>query len=258
MNPIRSRAASPSVLFSGFLGLLALSAVACTTETRYVTSSSGASGEMACDDECEPEAAVPASDEDDEADAPTTSGGKKKDGGAPKPSSKDGGTDAGSPPSSLGGATVAECQGTATLSVDFGGKQPKLKTGFAVYTQGHYEVYLYSRPLIDDYGYGGTSGEIKARLVIGGPTGTPNQYQGMFGVFEWSTQAGKWTNLAPPTDVTLVDIADYGVVDPTGLMCNGRLSGTVQALFSPNVAAVAAFDVPILTPSFPRSKAGPP
>ncbi len=70
--------------------------------------------------------------------------------------------------------------------------------------------------------------------------------------------AGKWTNLATPTDITLVNIVDYGGVDPTGLMCNGRLSGTVQALFSPNVPAVAAFDVPILTPSLPNSKAGPP
>lgn len=246
--------------------LVSFGAVACTA-TEYVTK--GADSSPTDPATSGPEDEMPPADEDVDgptdgddggtANPPKKDGGTTppKDGGAPPPP-KDGGPPPPPPPPPVGGATVAQCQGTSSIVADFGGTKPVLKTGFAIYTQGHYEVYLYSRPLIDDYAYGGTAGEFKARLIIGGPTGTPNQYQGMFGVFRWDVAQAKWSNLATPTDVTLVDITNYQVVDPTGLMCNGRLRGGIQALFSSSNPVVAAFDVPILTVSFPKTNPGPP
>jgi hypothetical protein len=131
-------------------------------------------------------------------------------------------------------------------------------SGFAARMAGQMNVFLYSRPTLSTMAYGGSPGEYKLRLLIGSPTSTPNQYQGQTGVFEWSTANAKWeTKVGGVADIVLVDIVDYNVVDPTGLMCNGKLRGVAQWL-SGSIAYVITFEVPILTTSFPGATAGPP
>ena len=133
-----------------------------------------------------------------------------------------------------------------------------MHSGFAARMAGQMNVFLYSRPTLSTMAYGGSAGEYKLRLLIGGPTGNPNEYQGQTGVFSWSVPNAKWETFAGgPADVVLVDIADYAVVDPTGLTCNGRLRGVAQWL-SGGTAYVISFEVPILTTSFPGANAGPP
>ena len=173
----------------------------------------------------------------------------------------DGGTDASAPDTgvvtSVGGATLNDCQGRTSLAANFNGATPTVTSGFAIYAGGQHEVYAYSRATVTDYAYGGQSGETKVRLLLPLITG-PGQYQGMMGVFSWDVAQGKWVNYATPTQTVIVTIASRNVVAPTGLMCNGWFVGRAEALFSPNNVVVLDFSVPLLTTSFPRSKPGPP
>ena len=158
---------------------------------------------------------------------------------------------------SVGGTTVAECQGQAALAANFNGATPTVTSGFAIYAGGQNEVYAYSRAAVTDYAYRGQAGETKVRLLLPHVTG-PGQYQGMMGVFAWDASQGKWVNYATPTQTVVVTIASASVVMPTGRMCNGWFVGRAEALFSPNNVVVLDFSVPLLTPSFPHSKPGPP
>lgn len=158
---------------------------------------------------------------------------------------------------SVGGATVDDCQGSTALAANFNGATPKVTSGFAIYAGGQNEVYAYSRATVTDYAYGGQAGETKVRLLLPHVTG-PGQYQGMMGVFSWDVAQGKWVNYATPTQTVVVTIASVNVVAGTGLMCNGWYIGRAEALFSPNNVVVLDFSVPLLTPSFPHSKPGPP
>lgn len=167
-----------------------------------------------------------------------------------------------SPPDAGGkgvGTTVAQCQGSTALVTTFT-SNPQVKSGFAIKAKGGgVEVYGYSWSPIVSYKYGGKPGAIKVRLVLGSQLGT-NRYQGMMGVFEWSTSQGKWVNLAPPSSVVTVTIAAYNpVANPGGLMCNGYITGSAEGLFNATDLVKFVFDVPLITTLFPGvSLGGPP
>jgi hypothetical protein len=156
------------------------------------------------------------------------------------------------------GTTVAECQGSTALVTTFTGN-PKVKSGFAIKAKaGGVEVYGYSWSPLVTYKYGGKPGAIKVRLILGSQIGT-NRYQGMMGVFEWSTSQGKWVNLAPPSSTVTVTIAAYNpVANPGGLMCNGHIIGSAEGLFNAKDLVKFVFDVPLITPLFPGVSAGGP
>jgi hypothetical protein len=153
------------------------------------------------------------------------------------------------------GKTVAECQGKGSISGTVDGKQPAFSSGYGVYMQGAYNVFLYSRPYIDAANFPGQPGEYKMRLEIGQPIGptTPNipatQYSGTMFVGAWDSAQQKW--VGSTTQVVTVDIADFAVYDATSLMCAGRIIGQVQGLFNSNEIAIATFAVPVIVPGFP-------
>jgi len=245
-----------SILLTSAL-CLSTALVACTTETVRVV---GGQPTNNADSTVEPEPPVdetPTEAPEPAADGGTSSssGGGSSDGGSSSGGSSSGGSSSGGIAGFTGvGMTVAACQGKGTVSVP----GVTMQSGFAARMAGQMNVFLYSRPTLSTMAYGGSAGEYKLRLLLGSPTGTPNQYQGQAGVSQWSAANGKWeTSVGGVADIVLVDIVEYNVVDPTGLMCNGKVRGVAQWL-SGSTPYVITFEVPILTTSFPGATAGPP
>ncbi len=153
------------------------------------------------------------------------------------------------------GTSVAECQGKGSISGTVDGKQPAFKSGYGVYMQGAYNVFLYSRSYIDAANFPGQPGEYKMRLEIGAPIGptTPNipatQYSGVMFVGSWDSAQQKW--VGSTTQVVTIDIADFATYDATNLMCAGRIIGQAQGLFNSTEIAIATFAVPVIVPGFP-------
>lgn len=155
----------------------------------------------------------------------------------------------------VGGTTVDECQGQTGVATTLD-DAVATRSGIAVWSQGNLWILGYTRAYIDDYARGGKPSEYRVSLLV--PNAThPGNYQGLLAIAQWN--GSSWTQLATPSEVTIVEIAEFEAIRPDGaMMCSGEVAGRADTQFSPNDYAVFAFDVPLLTTEFPSTAAGPP